>query len=133
MSGKIGVPKGQAKLTASSKAIREFSKSLADLGQLVETRVLYESPVPQGRLKAPLTLEVRRGSTWFFAALPELGIVEEGRTPDAAVKRCVETLFEVIRSYAHIPPQELSRQAYAHWRQLQAVAQLTNNGCHRET
>jgi hypothetical protein len=60
------------------------------------------------------------------------GIVEEGRTPEAAVKRCLETLFELMRSYTNTPPQELSQQAHAHWRQLQAVAQLTRNGRHRK-
>jgi hypothetical protein len=132
MSTKIVVPKKQVKPMTSSKAAREFIQSLADLGPLVETRVLYESPVPQGRLQAPLLVEVRRSASWFFAALPALGIVEEGRTPEAAVKRCLETLFELLRSYTNTPPQELSQQAHAHWRQLQAVARLTRNGRHRK-
>lgn len=77
-------------------------------------------------------VEVRRGAEWFLAAIPELEIVEEGRTPDAAVKNCLETLFELLRSYARTPPQELSPKARAHWKRLQAVAQLGNNERHRK-
>ncbi|MCS6903524.1 MAG: hypothetical protein NZO41_04535 [Candidatus Bipolaricaulota bacterium] len=109
-----------------------FAQALNSLGSLVETRWVYESPVMLGRLQRPVMVEVRRGAEWFFAAIPELEIVEEGHTPDAAVKHCLETLFELLRSYARTPPQELSRKARAHWRRLQTLAQLGNDGHHRK-
>lgn len=112
---------------------RGFAQALESLGSVVETRLVYESPVAKGCLRVPVAVEVRRGTTWFFAAIPELEIVEEGHTPDAAVKNCLETLFVLLRSYASTPPKKLSRGARAHWKHLQAVAQLTDDGRHRKT
>lgn len=112
------------------RTARDFAKALQELGPLVETRLVYESPTAKGRLKAPLEVEVRRGREWFFAVIPHLEIIEEGHTPDDAVTRCFETLFAVIESYAYTSPQQLSQDARDHWKQLQAVAELMNDGCH---
>lgn len=106
------------------KAVKDFAASLEDLGRVVEAQTLYESPTPKGRLRAPVTVEVRRGKEWFFAAIPELEMVEEGRTPDAAVTNCLETLFEVMASYASTPAEQLSEGARAHWERLQAVGEV---------
>ena len=115
------------------RTAKSFAKTLEELGPLLETRLIYESPTAKGRLKAPLAVEVRRGQDWFFAVIPHLEIIEEGHTPDDAVVRCFETLFEVMRSYAHTAPQQLSPDARTHWKQLQAVAELMNDGCHPTT
>jgi hypothetical protein len=112
------------------RVVGDFAKSSEELGPLVETRLVYESPTAKGHLRTPLPVEVRRGRKWFFAVIPRLEIVEEGRTPDDAVTRCFETLFEIMKSYAHMSSQQLSQDARDHWKRLQAVAELINDGCH---
>ncbi|MBI1741606.1 hypothetical protein HYR54_00885 [Candidatus Acetothermia bacterium] len=117
--------------TTMAATIKAFAESLHELGPLVETRLLYQSPTSKGKLRTPITVEVHRGREWFFAAVPELEILEEGETPDAAVKHCLETLFEIMDSYANTPLQDLSEDARAHWKRLKTVAELTKvNGRH---
>ncbi len=117
------------RLTPGDKAILAFMESLEDLGDLIERRVVYPAQTPKGRLLTPVTIEIRHGKKYFFASIAKLEIVEEGETSEAAVKNCLDTLFQVLKSYENTPSEQLSKGASAHWKRLQVVA-ASSHGRH---